>query len=242
MERTVKVTVWNEYRHEKSEPSIREIYPEGIHGCIGNFLAGAGFEVTLATLDDPEQGLPDAVLNDTDVLLWWGHMSHQEVSDNLVEKIKNRVFNYGMGFIALHSAHFSKPFRTLVGTSGNLLWGDEQKEIVWNIMPSHPIAKGLPEHFILPAEEMYGEPFMIPQPDATVFTSWYEHGNIFRSGCCFLRGMGKIFYFQPGHESCRSFYDENVRKILINAVNWAAPEKDYACRYPSECPYYEKLI
>lgn len=242
MERKIRVTVWNEYRHEKSEPSIREIYPDGIHGCVGNFLTEADFEVTLATLDDPNQGLPDEILNRTDVLLWWGHMSHREVSDELVEKIKNRVFNYGMGFIALHSAHFSKPFRALVGTSGNLLWGDEQKEIVWNIMPSHPIAKGLPEHFILPTEEMYGEPFMIPQPDATVFTSWFEHGNIFRSGCCFLRGMGKIFYFQPGHESCRSFYDENVRKIIINAVNWAAPEKDYACRYPSECPHYKNLV
>ena len=242
MERKIRVTVWNEYRHEKSEPSIREIYPDGIHGCVGKFLAEAGFEVTLAALDDPEQGLPDEVLNRTDVLLWWGHMSHHEVSDELVEKIKNRVFNYGMGFIALHSAHFSKPFRALVGTSGNLLWGDEQKEIVWNIMPSHPIAKGLPEHFILQTEEMYGEPFMIPQPDATVFTSWFEHGNIFRSGCCFLRGMGKIFYFQPGHESCRSFYDENVKKIIINAVNWAAPEKGYICRYPSECPYYKNLV
>ena len=242
MERKIRVTVWNEFRHEKGEPAVREIYPDGIHGCVGHFLSEAGYEVTLATLDDPEQGLPQALLEKTDVLVWWGHMAHEEVSDTLAAAVRDRVFNYGMGFVALHSAHMSKPFRYIVGTSGNLLWGDEQQEIVWNIMPSHPIAKGLPEHFVLPKEEMYGEPFMIPQPDATVFLSWFEHGNVFRSGCCFLRGLGKAFYFQPGHEYCRSYYDENVHKILINAVRWAAPEQEFLCRYPSSCPHYPNLV
>ena len=166
MDGKIKVTVWNEFRHEKTLDGARDIYPDGIHACIKSFLDEAGCEVRLAALDDPGQGLPDSVLNDTDVLIWWGHMAHEEVDDGLVERIKNRVFNYGMGFIGLHSSHMSKPFRAIVGTSGNLLWGDEQKEIVWNIMPSHPIAKGIPEHFVLESEEMYGEPFMIPQPDA----------------------------------------------------------------------------
>ncbi len=242
MKKKIHVTVWNEYRHEKTDEPVRRLYPEGIHGCIGKILEEAGFAVTLAALDDPEQGLPDEVLNNTDVLLWWGHMAHHEVNDRLVDQIVDRVYNCGMGFIALHSAHMSKPFRRLVGTSGNLLWGDDQKEIVWNILPSHPIAEGIPEHFVLPVEEMYGEPFMIPQPDATVFTSWFEHGNVFRSGCCFLRGMGKIFYFQPGHEFCPSYHNEYVQKILINAVNWAAPAEAYACRYPSDCAHFERLV
>ena len=169
-------------------------------------------------------------------------MHHGDVDDAIVEKVKNRVYNYGMGFIALHSAHMSKPFRSIVGTSGHLLWGDEQKEILWTIMPSHPIAEGLPEHFDLGEEEMYGEPFMIPQPDAIVFSSWFEHGNVFRSGCCFLRGLGKVFYFQPGHETCPTYHDANIQKVIINAVKWAAPTENFSCRYPSECPYYSKLV
>ena len=242
MERKIRVTIWNEFRHEKVVEEVKALYPNGLHATIGEFLTKAGYEVTLAALDDPDQGLPDEVLNNTDVLIWWGHMAHHEVDDALVARVADRVFNYGMGFIPLHSAHMSKPFHRIVGSNGNLLWGDEQKEIIWNILPSHPIAQGLPEHFILDSEEIYGEPFMIPQPDATVFTSWFEHGNVFRSGCCFLRGMGKVFYFQPGHETCPSYHNEYVQKILINAVKWAAPAEEYSCRYPSDCPYFEKLV
>ncbi len=232
----LRVTVWNEFRHEKEMPEAKAIYPDGIHSCIGKFLSEAGFEVTLAALDDPDQGISDELLNSTDVLVWWGHMAHHEVSDTLAGKIRDRVFEHGMGLIALHSAHKSKPFRYIVGTSGNLAWGDEQKEVVWTIAPSHPIAEGIPEHFILESEEMYGEPFMIPTPDATVFTSWFEHGNVFRSGCCFERGLGKVFYFQPGHETCPSYHNETVQKIIINAVNWAA-FKGGVAHYPSDCPY-----
>ncbi|MDD6799762.1 MAG: ThuA domain-containing protein [Firmicutes bacterium] len=237
----IKVTIWNEFRHEKEDAGVKAIYPDGIHGFIADFLRSDDIEVTLAALDDPDCGLPDEVLNNTDVLMWWGHCCHHLVPDALVEKIKNRVFNFGMGFIPMHSAHMSKPFRAIVGTSGNLLWGDEQKEIIWNIKPSHPIAEGVPEHIIIEKEEMYGEPFMIPEPDELVFSSWFEHGNIFRSGCCFYRGLGRIFYFQPGHESCRSFYDPNVQRILKNAVHWAAPLAK-AERYPSSCDYYGKLV
>lgn len=238
----IRVTIFHEFRHEKWSEEVRNLYPEGMHVCLGKTLSDAGFEVTLATLDEPEHGLTDEVLSRTDVLLWWAHCTHHLIEDTLVEKIADRVFNYGMGFIPLHSSHKSKPFQRIVGTSGNLLWGDNQKEILWTALPSHPIAEGLPEQFSLPSEEMYGEPFMIPQPDATVFLSWFEHGNVFRSGCCFLRGLGKVFYFQPGHETCPTYHDENVKKILVNAVKWAAPVETPTCRFPSDCPYYPPLV
>ena len=240
----IRVTIWHEYRHEKKNPEVTALYPNGIHKTIAEFLASDDLEIRTATLDEPEHGLPDEVLNNTDVLLWWGHIAHDEVSDELVEKIKRRVFDEGMGFIALHSAHLSKPFRALVGTSGKLTWGDNQKEIMWNLMPQHPIAKGIPDHFIIEEDEMYGEPFMIPQPDELVFGAWYEHGNIFRAGCCFYRGLGKVFYFQPGHETCPSFHNENVQQVIKNAVRWAAPQDmtSLGHLYPMYCPYLKPIV
>lgn len=223
MSEKIKVTIWNEYRHEPSQEGVRKLYPNGIHNFIKDFLStDADLEIRTATLDEPEHGLTDEVLNNTDVLLWWGHAAHHEVKDEIVAKVQARVYA-GMGFIALHSAHYSKTFKAIVGTTGNLSWGRDQKEIVWNLMPSHPIAAGIPEHFILPAEEVYSEPFYIPNPDAVVFGGWFEDGNIFRSGVCFLRGLGKIFYFQPGHEWCSSFYNEYVQRIIDNAIHWAKP-------------------
>ena len=224
MKNKIRVTIWNEFRHEKTKENVKAIYPNGLHAVIGEFLAETGdMEITLAALDDEYQGLPDEVLENTDVLIWWGHMAHKEVDDALVEKIRNRVFLGKMGFIALHSGHHSKPFKAIVGTNGNLQWGRNQKEVVWNLMPSHPIACGIPDHFLLEEEELYSEPFYIPQPDALVFGSWFEDGNIFRSGACFVRGAGKVFYFQPGHETCKSFFNPYVRRIITNAVYWAKP-------------------
>ena len=242
MAKTINVTIWNEYRHEKSDENVAKLYPNGLHAAIGEFLSkNDDMKITLAALDDPDQGLPDVVLNNTDVLLWWGHMNHGEVKDDLVERIRQRVYVGGMGFIALHSAHHSKPFRAIVGTTGNLLWGDNQKEIIWNIMPSHPIAAGIPAHFELPEEELYAEPFQIPQPDAHIFEGWYEHGYVFRTGCTFLRGAGRVFYFQPGHETCPSFYDANVQRIITNGVRWAAPN-DFGYEIESGCPYVTALV
>ena len=242
MAKTINVTIWNEYRHEKSDENVAKLYPNGLHAAIGEFLSkNDDMKITLAALDDPDQGLPDEVLNNTDVLLWWGHMNHGEVKDDLVERIRQRVYVGGMGFIALHSAHHSKPFRAIVGTTGNLLWGDNQKEIIWNIMPSHPIAAGIPSHFELPEEELYAEPFQIPQPDAHIFEGWYEHGYVFRTGCTFLRGAGRVFYFQPGHETCPSFYDANVQRIITNGVRWAAPN-DFGYEIESGCPYVTTLV
>ena len=242
MAKTINVTIWNEYRHEKSDENVAKLYPNGLHAAIGEFLSkNDDMKITLAALDDPDQGLPDEVLNNTDVLLWWGHMNHGEVKDDLVERIRQRVYVGGMGFIALHSAHHSKPFRAIVGTTGNLLWGDNQKEIIWNIMPSHPIAAGIPSHFELPEEELYAEPFQIPQPDAHIFEGWYEHGYVFRTGSTFLRGAGRVFYFQPGHETCPSLYDANVQRIITNGVRWAAPN-DFGYEIESGCPYVTALV
>ncbi len=242
MEKKIKVTIWNEGRHEQHNKGAQAMYPLGLHGTIKAFLEkDPELEVRTVLLDDPDQGLPDEVLNDTDVLMWWGHCAHGDVKDELVERIRTRVYNEGMGFIAMHSAHMSKPFRMMVGTSGQLSWGDDQREIVWNLLPQHPIAAGIPEYFEIEAEEMYGEPFRVPQPDELIFTSWFEGGNIFRSGMTFYRGIGKIFYFQPGHETCKSFHNPWVQKVLTNAVHWAKPN-DFVINRPTKCPHRKNPI
>lgn len=223
MSQNTRVTVWSEFRHEKRSAKIAEIYPEGIHGAIAEGLREAGFTVGTATLDEPEHGLTEEVLANTDVLTWWGHIAHDEVSDALVDRIQARVLE-GMGLIVLHSGHFSKIFKRMMGTTCNLKWREaDEKERVWVIEPGHPIAAGLETYFEVPKSEMYGERFDIPAPDTLVFTSWYEGGEIFRSGCCYHRGAGKIFYFSPGHETYPIYYQPEIRQVLANAVRWAAP-------------------
>lgn len=219
---SINVTIWNEFRHEKINDAVKEIYPDGLHACIKEFLDKDGdFNVTICSLDEPEQGLTDELLNQTDVLMWWGHLYHDEVSDELAAKVKSRVLS-GMGFIPMHSAHHSKPFKAILGTTGNLTWGRNQTAILWNLCPTHPIAKGIPAYFEL-YEELYAEPFFIPKPDDLIFGTWYEDGNIFRGGATFTRELGKIFYFHPGHESCESFKNEYVQTVLKNAIRWCAP-------------------
>ena len=222
---SIRVTVWNEGRHEKSSEAIRKVYPEGIHGAIRDFLSrDEEIEVRTATLDDPDNGLPEGSLENTDVLIWWGHMAHEDVPDALAERVQQAVLK-GMGLIVLHSGHKSKPFMRLMGTSCSLRWRDDDRERLWCASPAHPIAAGLPEHFELPREEMYGEHFDIPNPDEVVFLGWFAGGEVFRSGVTFHRGYGKIFYFQPGHEEYPTFLDKNIQKVITNAVKWAAPVK-----------------
>ncbi len=217
----MKVTVWNEYRHEQESDIVRNIYPEGIHQQIASFIEDA--EVTTATLDEPEHGLTEDVLNATDVLIWWGHKAHDEVDDAIVDRVQKRVLE-GMGLVVLHSGHFSKIFKRLMGTGCDLKWREAgDKERIWTVMPGHPIAEGLPEFFELPKEEMYGEHFDIPAPEELVFISWFEGGEVFRSGATFKRGNGKIFYFRPGHETYPTYYDSNVQRVINNAVRWAKP-------------------
>ncbi|GAA0265820.1 ThuA domain-containing protein [Halobacterium noricense] len=221
----VSVTIWNEHRHERERDDVAEVYPDGIHAVIAEFLDEEGHDVRTTTLDEgPEHGLTRDVINDTDVLLWWGHMAHDEVSDEVVDRVQEAILA-GMGFVPLHSAHYSKPFKRLMGTSCSLKWREVgERERLWVVEPGHPVAKGLPESFELDREEMYGERFDIPQPDALVFSSWFEGGEVFRSGCAYRRGAGRIFYFRPGHETYPTYYDEMVQQVIKNAVEWAAPE------------------
>ncbi|OAB41114.1 ThuA domain-containing protein [Paenibacillus antarcticus] len=219
----VRVTVWNENRHEKKNPLVAEIYPDGIHGAIAGFLTEAGYEVGTATLDEPEHGLTDDILHNTDVLIWWGHLAHGEVTDEVVQKVQQRVLD-GMGLIVLHSGHFSKIFKVLMGTSCDLKWREVgETERLWVVAPSHPIVEGIGEFIELDKEEMYGEHFDIPAPDELIFTSWFEGGEVFRSGCTFTRGNGKVFYFRPGHETYPTYYNKDIQRVIVNAVKWAQP-------------------
>jgi Trehalose utilization protein len=220
----IKVTVWNEFRHEHIHEEVREVYPDGLHRAIAEGLEQEeGLTVRTATLPEPEHGLTQEALDDTDVLIWWGHMAHHEVEDEIVERVHRRVLE-GMGLVVLHSGHFSKIFKKLMGTSCDLKWREaKEKERIWVVDPAHPIAAGLPEYFEIKPEEMYGEHFDIPAPDELVFISWFEGGEVFRSGCTYKRGQGKIFYFRPGHETYPTYYHPLVRRVIANGVRWAAP-------------------
>ncbi len=242
MSTKISVIVWNEYQHERQSKAIAEIYPDGMHAVIAKALQvnDADLDVGTATLDQPEHGLSEERLAGCDVLIWWGHKAHDQVSDEIVDRVQKRVLE-GMGLIVLHSGHFSKIFRRMMGTNCSLKWREaDEKERIWVVEPSHPIAAGLGEYFELPYEEMYGERFDIPKPESTVFISWFEGGEVFRSGCTWERGHGRIFYFRPGHEAYPTYYDTNVQRVLSNAVRWAAPRVNIVDICPNAQPL-EKL-
>lgn len=219
-----RVTIWNENIHEREDEVVARIYPQGMHGALAAYLRDEGFFVRTATLEQPEHGLSEEVLAQTDVLLWWGHQAHDRVGDDVVERVYRRVVDDGMGLIPLHSAHFSRIFIRLMGTTCNLKWREAgEKERLWVVAPGHPIARGLPDYFEITQTEMYGEHFDIPEPDQLVFISWFAGGDVFRSGCCFFRGRGKIFYFRPGHETYPIYHHPQVLQVIGNAVQWAAP-------------------
>ena len=233
----MKVVVWNENYHEKIHPIVTQYYPGGIHEYLKGVLECDDIEVTTATLDDPECGLTNEVLDETDVLVWWGHMRHHMVPDEVVNRVHQHVLS-GMGIIVLHSGHYSKIFKKLMGTTCSLKWRDRERERIWCIKPNHPIAAGVDETFVLDPEEMYGERFDIPEPEETIFLGWFKGGEVFRSGCTWTRGHGKIFYFQPGHEGNTAYHNENVQKILRNAVRWACPVRK---NIEIICPQFEAL-
>jgi len=222
------VTVWNEYVHERESDVVADVYPDGIHETLATALERRGFETRTATLEEPEHGLPPAVLDETDVLTWWGHAAHDEVADEVVERVTSHVLD-GMGLVVLHSGHFSKVFRSLMGTTCRLKWREAaERERLWVVEPSHPVAAGIDECIELEEAEMYGERFDVPQPETLVFNSWFEGGEVFRSGCCYRRGNGKVFYFRPGHETYAVYHDEEIQRVIANAVEWAAPVDDMA--------------
>jgi trehalose utilization protein len=234
MSSKLRVTVWGENVHERKIPAVAKIYPKGMHEAIAEGLReSAEIEVRTATLDQAEHGLTEEILDQTDVLTWWGHCAHGDVDDKIVDRVQARVLQ-GMGLIVLHSGHYSKIFKRLLGTTCSLTWREAgEKERLWVCNPGHPIAQGLDRYFELPQEEMYGEPFAIANPDEIVFLSWFEGGEVFRSGCTWKRGNGKIFYFRPGHETYPTYYQKEVRLVLRNAVQWARPE---GSRWIDTCP------
>src|SRR5690606_12114000 len=223
---------------ERELAKVAEIYPDGIHRTIAAAVSELVPEATVrtATLDEPEHGLTEAVLDQTDVLIWWGHKAHGEVADEVVDRVQCRVLE-GMGLLVLHSGHYSKIFKRLMGATCSLKWREAtDKERLWNVNPAHPITAGIGEYFELPAEEMYGEPFGIPDPDELLFISWFSGGEVFRSGATWRRGHGRVVYFRPGHETYPSYHDKNVRRVIANAVRWARPTVRIADACPKSPP------
>jgi len=223
----IHVTIWNEFVHEREQNKlgelIRQFYPIGIHAYLRDALKADDLDIRIASLDEAEQGLPADILNSTDVLVWWGHCAHDKVDNALIDRIQLRV-QAGMGLIVLHSGHYSKVFRRMMGTSCRLRWREVgEKERLWVVAGNHPITQGVPETFTLPHSEMYGEPFDIPDDGKLILASWFEGGNVFRSGVTFYRDNGKIFYFSPGHETYPIYHDPNVQRVIANAIRWAAP-------------------
>ena len=230
----MRVVVWDDKSYGDK---ASHVYPEGLGEYIAGFLRSGDIEVITASLQDEECGLTDEVLKDTDVLIWWAHTRHAMVPDEIVDRVHNYILG-GMGFIALHSAHFSKIFKRLMGTACSLKWRENARERLWTIMPNHPIAEGVDETFVLECEEMYGEVFDIAKPEELIFMGWYKSGEVFRSGCTWTRGHGRIFYFQPGHETNTAFKNKNIQKIIKNAVKWACPIKK---NIEITCPEFEAL-
>lgn len=232
----IRLTIWNEYIRERQDPNVAKIYPRGMHVALASGLAPYGFEISTATLDQPEYGLSKEVLDQTDVLIWWGHVAHESIPEEVVDRIQARVLQ-GMGLIVLHSGHRSKIFKRLMGTTCELKWREAaERQRLWVVNPAHPITEGIGEYFEVQPEEMYGEFFDIPAPDDLILISWFQGGDVFRSGCAFYRGLGKIFYFRPGHEGYPTYYNKKVLRVIANAVRWAASSHGAEPQYINQPP------
>jgi trehalose utilization protein len=224
----IRVTVWGENRHEQIEEHVAKIYPDGMHTTIAEGVRenlGNTAVVRTVTLDDPEHGLTEQALQDTDVLVWWGHAAHGEVADEVVERVHRHVLS-GLGLVVLHSGHWSKIFLKLMGTTCTLRWRNEHdRELIWTVDPTHPIANGVPHPLVIDEDEMYGEFFDIPAPDEVIFISSFSGGEVFRSGCTFRRGYGRIFYFRPGDQDYPTYHHKDVRRVIANGVQWARSDR-----------------
>lgn len=237
----IRITVWNEYWDEQRFANVHEIYPDGMHEAIAGFLRqDQRFEVKTATPEDRDYGLSEELLNQTDVLIWWGHVIHHLVPEDAVDRVCRHVLN-GMGMIFLHSALYSKPFERLIGGVMNCAYREVgERERIWNVNPAHEISRGLGACFELEHSEVYREPTGFPLPEELVFISWYEGGEAGISGGCYYRGRGRVFAFTPGHEDYPVFYDANIRRVIINAAAWAY--NPYRAVYESgEVEPYEPL-
>ena len=220
----IRVLVWNEFKREQEKEVIAAVYPNGIHRAIADFLeTEEDLSVRTATRYDENCGITKEILDETDVLIWWGHVAHHMVPDEVAALVRDAVFE-GMGVIFLHSAHFSKPFGLLMGTPCSLTWRESgDSEVLWVIDPSHPITRGIDRYFRIEHEETYGEPFAIPNPDKVLLISNFSSGEVFRSGVLYERGNGKVFYFRPGDEMYPTYRIPEVQTIIKNAVRFLAP-------------------
>lgn len=222
----LRVTVWSEGLDPVNEPRAAAVYPDDINTVIGGFLGqNEDMEITLHNLTEPENGLTRETVDHTDVLVWWGHMYHSRVSDAVSDRVTEAVLN-GMGLLLLHSSMGAKPARALLGKSSNSGKYREigEKEKIWIVDRSHPIVEGLSKEYIeLNETEMYGEPYGMPEPDNIVFISWFEGGEVLRSGVSWHKGAGKIFYFAPGHEEYPIYYNPEIQKVITNSVRWLRP-------------------
>lgn len=218
------VLVWSE------ETVHDDVYPNDINSAVAEHLnEHPEFVAQAVHIDEPDQGVSEDRLEWADALVWWGHARHDDVREETVDRVEEYVTEEGVGFLALHSAHYALTFKRLVGASGDLgevRWEDippgetEELEVV---DPDHPIAAGV-EDFTLPEVEMFGEPFDVPEPDDVVLHSTFPEGGEFRSLCTFTFGAARGAYFRPGHEEFRIYHDENVRRVVANAVRWVARE------------------
>ncbi|TDN92297.1 ThuA domain-containing protein [Microbacterium sp. BK668] len=223
----IRVLVWNENFHETNgDEKALSHYPDGIHTVIADALRsqlGVDADVRTATLQEHEHGLTQEVVDDTDVLLWWGHARHDEVDDEVVDRVHEAVLA-GMGILVLHSGHYSKIFKRLMGTTCSLKWrNDGERELVWTVAPRHPIALDVPHPIVIPEHEMYGEFYDIPVPEETIFLSTFAGGEVFRSGVTYTRGLGRVFYFSPGDQHFPVYHHPDIQRVLANGVRWAAP-------------------
>ena len=220
-----RVVVWSEGTAPKN------VYPQDINAAIAEGLKPLkGWDIVTASINDPDQGLPEDMLNSASVLIWWGHQKHGAVSDALVDRIVKRVRDGGMGFIATHSAHYSKPLKAILGTPcGWKYYIDDGARVDLVVKaPSHPIALGV-KNFTLPHTERYGDPFEVPTPETVVFDGIYTLPNgaaeNAQQGMVWTVGKGRVFYFQPGHESYPIYFQDEIRHIFRNGVQWCASRK-----------------
>lgn len=217
---SIHAAVWSE------ETAPQDVYPNDVNSTIAEHLnEHADIVAKAVSIDHAEQGVSTELLDWCDVLLWWGHLRHDDVSDTTVDRVERYVRERGVGYIGLHSGHYARPFKRLIGTSGDLgsVRDEGETEQIEVVSPSHPIAAGIND-FSLPQVEMFGEPYDIPEPDDVIFESNFANGGEFRSGVTFTFGAGRGFYFRPGHEEYRIYHDLTVRTILANATRWAASD------------------
>jgi len=192
--RPVKVVVWDE-----QQPAQKQAYSSFLGNSVAEHLgAQPGISVRSVNINDPGQGLAGGVLDDCQVLIWWGHVRHAEISAETGRSIVERIKDGKLSLVALHSAHWSTPFveamneRTRLDVVGKFhSEGNERLEIT----------------FVSPAQR-----YMVPKADARVtpYVSWRKFpdglakATVHLPLCCFpaYRGDGKpsrVTLLKPDH-------------------------------------------